>query len=259
MKKYIALIILLCCGAISCKQQTSDPLLENALEQAGENRPELEKVLAHYAGDSLKQEAARYLIRHMPGHYSYADTTALIPYYDGLFGHRKGNYPLRHPSALPLLAFLPAQGGLVQQHRRPPFLREEQPETLGRQNYRHGRPLGGQPRQHERQGFRRRPAHVLRRPTILRGMGGHGLRTSGGHRAHRLYRTGRRQLDRHRRTYELFYWNGQGWTSLGKQEAVNIRLVFRDVPANGLYWLRDLSKGKDERIFTYENGKQVWW
>lgn len=27
----------------------------------------------------------------------------------------------------------------------------------------------------------------------------------------------------------------------------------------GLYWLRDLSKGKDERIFTYEQERLVWW
>ena len=60
-------------------------------------------------------------------------------------------------------------------------------------------------------------------------------------------------------TYELFYWNGQGWSSLGKQEAANICLRFRNVPSGGLYWLRDLSKGKEERIFTYEQGRQVWW
>ncbi|MDR1699846.1 MAG: hypothetical protein LBR68_01470 [Lachnoclostridium sp.] len=42
---------------------------------AGENRAELEKVLAHYSGNpenALKLKAARYLIENMPGHYSYA-------------------------------------------------------------------------------------------------------------------------------------------------------------------------------------------
>ena len=31
------------------------------------------------------------------------------------------------------------------------------------------------------------------------------------------------------------------------------------MPRGALYWLRDLSKGKEERIFSYEDGKQVWW
>jgi hypothetical protein len=31
------------------------------------------------------------------------------------------------------------------------------------------------------------------------------------------------------------------------------------VPKNSVLWLRDLTKGREERIFTYENGKQVWW
>jgi hypothetical protein len=31
------------------------------------------------------------------------------------------------------------------------------------------------------------------------------------------------------------------------------------VPENALLVLRDLSKGKQERIFTYGNGKQKWW
>ena len=47
---------------------------------AGDNRAELERVLAHYEGDSLKLEAAKFLIRNMPGHYSYADTSACIYY-----------------------------------------------------------------------------------------------------------------------------------------------------------------------------------
>ena len=46
---------------------------------------------------------------------------------------------------------------------------------------------------------------------------------------------------------------------IGKQKAQNIRLVYKDVPTSGLYYLKNLTKGKDERIFTYKNGKQIWW
>lgn len=44
--------------------------LEDALRQAGENRSELEAVLDHYKGDSLKYEAAVFLIENMPHRYS---------------------------------------------------------------------------------------------------------------------------------------------------------------------------------------------
>jgi hypothetical protein len=36
-------------------------------------------------------------------------------------------------------------------------------------------------------------------------------------------------------------------------------LYYDDAPTNALFRLRNHSKGKEERIFTYEDGKQVWW
>lgn len=61
--------------------------------------------------------------------------------------------------------------------------------------------------------------------------------------------------------YELFYWNGGGWTSLGRKEGSRAtqELVFDNVPSNALLLLHDHTKGKEERIFTYENGGQMWW
>lgn len=50
-----------------------DKSLSFALEAAGENRCELEKVLDHYKDDSLKQEAARFLIRNMVYHQTYRE------------------------------------------------------------------------------------------------------------------------------------------------------------------------------------------
>ena len=82
LKRFVFIAALCWGGLCACDRQAEDPLLEEALELAGGNRVELERVLAHYVGDSLKLEAAKYLIRHMPGHYSYADTTAVGRYYD---------------------------------------------------------------------------------------------------------------------------------------------------------------------------------
>lgn len=58
--------------------------------------------------------------------------------------------------------------------------------------------------------------------------------------------------------YELFYWDDK-WISLGKKTAETTSLIYKNVPKNSLLWLRNLSEGNEERIFTYENGKQVWW
>jgi hypothetical protein len=59
--------------------------------------------------------------------------------------------------------------------------------------------------------------------------------------------------------YELFYWNNNQFQSLGQQTATDTLLIYRNVPVNSMLWLRDLSGGQEERIFTWENGKQVWW
>jgi len=61
-------------------------------------------------------------------------------------------------------------------------------------------------------------------------------------------------------TYELFYWSEEDqWKSHGQQVANQDYLIYRGVPSNALYWLRDLTKGREERIFTYEEESQVWW
>lgn len=58
--------------------------------------------------------------------------------------------------------------------------------------------------------------------------------------------------------YELFYWN-KGWKSLGVKKALTNTLEYKSCISNALFLLRCLDEGEEERIFTYENGKQVWW
>ncbi|MEP7258976.1 MAG: transglutaminase domain-containing protein [Flavitalea sp.] len=59
--------------------------------------------------------------------------------------------------------------------------------------------------------------------------------------------------------YELFYWDNNKWISLGRQQAMEEFLIYRNIPEGALCWLRDLDKGLQERIFTIENNKIVWW
>lgn len=59
-------------------------------------------------------------------------------------------------------------------------------------------------------------------------------------------------------TYELLYFDG-GWKSLGSKTAKTMKLNYSKVPVGALLWLKCSTEGKEERIFTYENGKQVWW
>jgi len=59
--------------------------------------------------------------------------------------------------------------------------------------------------------------------------------------------------------YLLLYWKDGAWIRTDERTATDIKLIYENLPSNTLYWLRDLTEGIEERIFTYENRKQVWW
>ena len=58
--------------------------------------------------------------------------------------------------------------------------------------------------------------------------------------------------------YELFYWE-DGWKSLGKKVADDYKIMYDNVPENALLLLHDHTRGKEDRIFTYEDDRQIWW
>lgn len=60
--------------------------------------------------------------------------------------------------------------------------------------------------------------------------------------------------------YELFYHAGvEGWKSLGRQTAEADSLIYDNVPAHAVLWLRDLTKGREEQQFILdENGEQLF-
>ncbi|MDO4181614.1 MAG: transglutaminase domain-containing protein, partial [Bacteroidales bacterium] len=73
-------LLFLCCSCSSFFSSEQATQLELALQCSGRNRSELEKVLHHYAQDSLKLEAAKFLIRNMPYH-GYHEGEELSKYY----------------------------------------------------------------------------------------------------------------------------------------------------------------------------------
>lgn len=57
--------------------------------------------------------------------------------------------------------------------------------------------------------------------------------------------------------YELLYQNGaDGWKSLGRKVAEADFIDFDDVPANALLRLHNCTKGVEEQVFLWENGRQ---
>jgi hypothetical protein len=60
-------------------------------------------------------------------------------------------------------------------------------------------------------------------------------------------------------TYELCYWDNNRWTPLGRKTAADITVSFDNCPVGALFLLHDLTRGREERIFTVENGEVRWW
>jgi Transglutaminase-like superfamily./F5/8 type C domain. len=59
--------------------------------------------------------------------------------------------------------------------------------------------------------------------------------------------------------YELFYLDRNDWKSLGVQTAKADSLLFENVPANALLYLKNHTRGKDERVFIIEDNVQVFF
>jgi len=58
-------------------------------------------------------------------------------------------------------------------------------------------------------------------------------------------------------SYDLYYWSDR-WVLAGQATAGPEPLRF-DAPSGALYWLVEKDGRKEERIFSYAGGSQVWW
>lgn len=60
--------------------------------------------------------------------------------------------------------------------------------------------------------------------------------------------------------YELFYASDSCWKSLGKKTATtDDGILYGSLPGNALFWLRDYTKGCEERIFEINKSGRVVW
>lgn len=58
--------------------------------------------------------------------------------------------------------------------------------------------------------------------------------------------------------YELFYYAPHGWQSLGRQYPQADSVLYA-VPQGALLYLKNHTRGNDERVFEYVDGKQRFW
>jgi len=60
--------------------------------------------------------------------------------------------------------------------------------------------------------------------------------------------------------YELLYWNGDYWDSLGEQKPEENYLAYDNVPKGALLWIKNYTRGTDEcSFFINENNEIEWW
>ena len=59
--------------------------------------------------------------------------------------------------------------------------------------------------------------------------------------------------------YELHYWAGDKWHKHDSKIANGIYVDFTDVPVDRLYYIKGISRGSQNRIFLYNDGKLRWY
>ena len=60
--------------------------------------------------------------------------------------------------------------------------------------------------------------------------------------------------------YELFYFDGSDWRSLGYQVAEGNTLYYRNIPVHTLLWLHNFTRGNNERPFIVSDEENIeWW
>lgn len=59
--------------------------------------------------------------------------------------------------------------------------------------------------------------------------------------------------------YRLDYYKDGKTVGSSEQVSTGYSISFHNMPSNALFILHDLTKGKEERIFTYQNNSVNWY
>lgn len=59
--------------------------------------------------------------------------------------------------------------------------------------------------------------------------------------------------------YELYYWADGGWQLHQKKKAEHVYIDFEDVPSDALYFIRDSTRGAQNRTFIYDKDEVIWY
>ncbi|WP_291601402.1 hypothetical protein [Bacteroides sp.] len=246
--------------------------LEETLVFAGENRAELEKVLLHYQDDSLKLEAARFLLIHMKDRHSYRGAgidsvrQALIETsrQQGFMEHgrrdkwRGFSYAGSPKRKYRYLWVCPPVGKRLNMaevaiyadsscNRKLDCQAETcAPPVYNLKEYSIDKAFDGQNLTRYESGKKDVPCMLdLKMPTKVGGII-YVPRNDDNYVSPGDY-------------YELFYQNGtKGWNSLGAKVAEFDYLEYDHVPAGALLWLHNRTKGVEEQVFCWKEGKQVF-
>lgn len=269
----ITVLIALCMLAISACERKPDRL-QYALEFAGKNRIELEKVLEHYKSDSLKYRAACFLIKNMPRWYAYdgwqLDTLHTLMSKIGARIEGDNNIKFSNPK---LMAEIKDTIDYT-------FQVWESNYTDPVRYIRYVPPTGilqvAEIKLYEdtslEKEIRMKPVTLL--PYIEHVTDGDILSflylTSEGIIEPLVFALERPQSIRsiyyvtrtddnyvwEEDVYELLYQDGpDGWKSLGTKTATSKHITF-NAPKNALLWLRDKTKGREEQVFIYKHNRQ---
>ena len=61
-------------------------------------------------------------------------------------------------------------------------------------------------------------------------------------------------------TYEIFYWDDNKWTLHSRIKANNINIRVKGLPEGDLFFIKDVTRGEQNRIFRWDNkNKRVIW
>ena len=60
-------------------------------------------------------------------------------------------------------------------------------------------------------------------------------------------------------SYEIYYWNNFKWNLHSTIKATTVYIDIKNIPYGSLYYIKNISRGIQNRIFIYEGGKISWY